>query len=67
MIIFSDDLMKARERCIRAESESELATDLEDQPMKRRSRNKTIQSESGNDDDDDDDILNIKYPNPPKL
>lgn len=61
-ILFLDNLLKARQKCRKAESESELATDQEDNNRKRKK--KTV-FESDESDGENEKYIKISYPKPP--
>lgn len=63
---FLDDLIKAREKCKRAENDSEIATTDIEEP-KTRKRKRKIRPVQSDDDSDGDDYISITYPAAPLL
>lgn len=65
---FIDELIKAREKCKKVESDSEILTDVEENEKKKRKR-KVINYDSDESDQETEKQIKIKYtvlPPPPK-
>lgn len=63
-ILFLDNLLKARQKCKKAESDSELATDLEED-TRRRKKKVVFDSDDDESDGGKENYIKISYPKPP--
>lgn len=63
---YFSDLLKARNKCKKAESDSELLTDAGEQNLRRKRKTHPIQRSSDSENDDEDCYTGIKFPSPPQ-